>query len=80
MEMEEWGGGVGGRSILKSRNISLTKYGEQMRGEGRGQGLNECTFMLLCYDMNSERVIIALNVYMRNLKGTCMYACLTTRP
>ena len=38
-------------------------WGRVFNTEGRGQGLNESTFMLLCYDMNSERVILALNVY-----------------
>ena len=56
MEMEEWKGG----SILSLGNISLTMCGEQIRRERRGQGLNESTFMLLCYDMNSESVILAL--------------------
>ena len=32
--------------------------------------------MLSCYDMNSERVIIALNVYIMSEE----LACLTTRP
>ena len=34
-------------------------WGSNVR-KGRGQGLNESTFMLSCYDMNSERVILAL--------------------
>ena len=68
MEMEELEGG----SILSSGNISLTKYGEQMGGERRGQGLNECTFMLSCYDMNSERVILALKVYIMSRELVCM--------
>ena len=69
MEMEELEGG----SILSSGNISLTKYGEQMGGEGRGQCWNECTFMLLCYDMNSERVVLALNVCIMSRELVCMH-------
>ena len=65
---------MGGRSILKSRNICLTKCGEQMRGEGREQGLNESTFMLLCYDMNSESVVLALNVCI--MSGN-LYVCMS---
>ena len=66
--MEELEGG----SILSSGNISLTKYGEQMGGEGREQGLNEFTFMLLCYDMNSESVVLALNVCIMSGELVCM--------
>ena len=55
---------MGGREYsFIQKYLPYKVWGANVRREGRGQGLNESTFMLLCYDMNSERVILALNVY-----------------